>query len=261
MIALPTLTILVGSLGDVVSDAVNILLTKISSHSVELHATLKSVKRTVHRRSKPDPEPITPSHSHEVAAQHEASLAVSDHISLMSPDTIVSEPKWYDPTCDEAVHAYKPYLVIKEIKKLVADIDADPNKAYPFSEWTRLLQLIDEDESTTDGHRVPGKSEHEPLTAVSPPVQHSKAQAWSWLGQESPLMSTDSEPKWLMDRLLEVLEKELKSRGDQLIIQKVVSASPLSLRSPQPLASALQAPDDSLAARSLAGRLETIGSA
>lgn len=39
---------------------------------------------------------------------------------------------------------------------------------------------------------------------------------WSWLGPRSPLMSSTDESKWLLERLMAALEKELWSKEQEL---------------------------------------------
>lgn len=103
---------------------------------------------------------------------------------------------------------------MKEMKNVVQHLDASPPRKYTFEEWTWLLKLINEDEANPEGHRIPGQhvDEQHPVAA---PLKEDPKQVWSWMGQESPLMSTEDEPKWVLQRLMVVLERELKSRGDQ----------------------------------------------
>ena len=76
------------------------------------------------------------------------------------------------------------------------------------------MKLIYEDESEKQGHRRHWHPQH----LVNAPPREHEDQVWSWLGQESPLMSTErDEPKWVLRKLIEVVEREVKKRGDARI--------------------------------------------
>lgn len=222
LIALPTLTVLIGSIGDVVTDSVNSGMAWFDEHKLRISkawAVLREGVHHHHHEAGPGSS-IDDSHVHvlEHVAHQEAQSAVSQFM-ISSPLSAI-EPGKKHYTSEEAVHAYRPYVVIREIKKLVSDIDGEGEQHYTFKEWTRLLRLLDEDEATSPGHRMPGKADHADVIAAPPPLKDA-SQGWSWLGQESPLMSNESESKWLLTRLLHVLETELKCRGDHAIISKI----------------------------------------
>ena len=118
-----------------------------------------------------------------------------------------------------AQHAYQPHIMLQVAQKVTSHLDQSPPRKYTYEEWTFLLKLLGEDESDGDGHRRIGQPLPEGVEVASPIRQHEQRQAWSWMGQESPLMSLedDSEPKWVQQRLMEVLAKELKERGDRRV--------------------------------------------
>jgi potassium channel subfamily K, other eukaryote len=107
-----------------------------------------------------------------------------------------------------AGESYRLYAAIKEMKNVVQHLDASPPRKYTYAEWTWFLKLIDEDETTPDGHRRPWHHHHQ----VKTPLRDHKYQVWSWLGQESPLMSMEDEPKWVLARLLGVVEREAERK-------------------------------------------------
>lgn len=111
--------------------------------------------------------------------------------------------------------AYRPFLMLQAAKKAIEHLDEETPRKYTFQEWTWVLKLLGDDEATEENHRRVGRPIPE-NAEVSAPACKGPEQVWSWIGQESPLMSLEegSEPKWVLKRLMEVLEHELKRRGD-----------------------------------------------
>lgn len=217
MIALPTLTILIGSVGDAVSDFSNSAVKAIGEHTGRLVDYLKSLgKKDTNTPDSLSLEEIQ-SHTLETLAHHEARKALERHLPP-AEDAKAHELRDRRAAAT-AGFAYRPYMVIKEIKKVFSHIEESPAKKYTFQEWAWILRLLDEDESDPDGHRVPGHPEHAELEPRGP-IREKKEHAWSWMGQESPLMSMDCEAKWVLTRLVEVLELELKERGDREVLEK-----------------------------------------
>ena len=69
-------------------------------------------------------------------------------------------------------------------------LDASPPRRYSFKEWTWLLKLLGEDETNEAGHRRVGQALPQGAE-VATPIRTNEKQMWSWLGQESPLMSLE----------------------------------------------------------------------
>ncbi|RMY05659.1 hypothetical protein D0868_06285 [Hortaea werneckii] len=117
--------------------------------------------------------------------------------------------------------AYKPFLMLQAARKAIEHLDEESPRKYTFQEWSWILKLLGEDEATEENHRRVGQPVPE-NAEVATPVCLSPHQVWSWMGQESPLMSLEegSEPKWVLKRLMEVLELELKRRGDLHVAQE-----------------------------------------
>ena len=89
-----------------------------------------------------------------------------------------------------AEHKYRPFIMLKAATKIIEHLDEDPPRKYTFKEWAWLLKLLGEDEDDSSGHRRVGTQLPEGAEVVSP-VRTGKHQVWSWLGQESPLMSLE----------------------------------------------------------------------
>ena len=117
-----------------------------------------------------------------------------------------------------AEEKYKPLIMLRAAQKILFHLDEDPPRQYTFEEWTWLLKLLGEDETDAVGHRRVGIPLPQGHQVVTPTRQH-KRQVWSWLGQESPLMSLEqnTEPKWVLTKLMNMLEMDLKGRAERHI--------------------------------------------
>ncbi|KAF2197751.1 potassium channel-like protein [Delitschia confertaspora ATCC 74209] len=112
------------------------------------------------------------------------------------------------------------YILIKETRQLMKDVDASPPKQYSYQEWAYYLKLIGQDETDPRGHRRPHQNQDNASFDNDGPnlgVAHGKdndghdesGYRWSWLGIRSPLMGNKSEAQWLLERVAATLEKEL----------------------------------------------------
>lgn len=215
LIALPTLTVLIGAIGDALAEFVTWGTEWVGKHGSTVLTFLinalrgdidakKAIRATVEKAeqaAEPEPEGF------DSIASVENGRVISSHISSNTFKNI---------KLDQAEEAYLPFVIIKAAQKVLEHMDEDEPRKYSYEEWTWLLKLVGEDESTEEGHRTIGKRSSDDLE-VATPLRSSKKQAWSWMGQESPLMDLDddSEPKWMLKRLMETLERKLKERGDR----------------------------------------------
>lgn len=113
------------------------------------------------------------------------------------------------------------YLLIREIRLVYEDVHTEPEKQYSFREWSYFLKLIGEDEANADHHRSPvGNADRDKVSELKDlgSTQMSGHEAgkkkWSWVGDRSPLMGEKGEPRWVLEALCEVLEKELKEERE-----------------------------------------------
>lgn len=225
LIALPTLTVLIGSIGDAVSAFVNWYTTWVGEHAEALYDIFVALYQPNNRArdkikdlirnpdGKKDPEDQVPDQGfHQISnleRQHTVPLDLhTDSFTELQMRSVAEQ--------------YRPYIVVRAAQEILKQLDNDPPKKYTFKEWSWLLKLLDEDESTEEGHRRIGEPLAEGMEVVTP-MREGSHQVWSWLGQESPLMSLeeDSEPKWVLKRLLNLLENELKARAERHIERDV----------------------------------------
>ena len=216
MIALPALTVLIGSVGDAVSAIVNWYTTWVGEHAEALYDIFVALYQPNNRArdkikalikdpdGKKDPEDmINDDGFHEIAN-------VDNHRVIPRDLNTDDFTHWQIGLMEEK---YRPAIMVKAGQKILEHIET--NKKYSFKEWSWLLKLLGEDESDEECHRIIGQPIPEGKEIVNPIRKH-KHQIWSWLGQESPLMTLEdgSEPKWVLKRLMILLEKELSARAE-----------------------------------------------
>ncbi|KAK1779666.1 hypothetical protein QBC45DRAFT_130267 [Copromyces sp. CBS 386.78] len=97
--------------------------------------------------------------------------------------------------------------LIEEIGRVTHHLKSHPPRKYTFQEWAWYLRLIGEDESDAAKHRKP----HTHRGSESKDELEGKERArWSWVGSRSPLMSSQEEAEWILERLIETLNGELR---------------------------------------------------
>lgn len=111
------------------------------------------------------------------------------------------------------------YVLVKELKKVVSDLHTDPDKRYSYRDWAWYLKLLRQDESDDKLHqeapRTTEVTEDERKHVGMADAKDKKK--WSWMDVRSPLMSTQGEPEWLVERLGAALENEMRAirRGEK----------------------------------------------
>ncbi|KAF7560306.1 hypothetical protein G7046_g3851 [Stylonectria norvegica] len=102
------------------------------------------------------------------------------------------------------------FLLISEIQAMAAHQRLSHPRRYTFEEWAWYLKLIGEDESSAETHRKakPRQKHHHD------DAEDSDAElTWSWVGNRSPLMGSQEESEWIMERLMDRLRECLSLQG------------------------------------------------
>ncbi|GAB7357719.1 hypothetical protein MBLNU459_g0381t1 [Dothideomycetes sp. NU459] len=219
LIALPTLTVLIGAIGDAIGDLASAVTEWVHKYAGRF---LEGLKRLGDHQDQEKDDSflvrgIHADDSFDSLAHAEALRLTSEHLPMTSDDARELQNR---RAAEAAGYAYRPYIIMKEIQNVVEHLDADPPRKYTYSEWTWLLKLLDQDESDPEGHRRPGQPRHQERDVVVP-VEIRGKQAWSWMGQESPLMSSENEANWILKRLLKKMERELRDRGDRHVLSEL----------------------------------------
>ena len=110
------------------------------------------------------------------------------------------------------------FLLIKELRNVLKHLDESPPRKYTYEEWAWFLRLMGEDESSNTSHRkapikVKKENGDEPDLQQGQTDDREQLRQWSWVGNRSPLMGDAEEAEWVLERLSETLEKELRRQS------------------------------------------------
>ncbi|KIK65901.1 hypothetical protein GYMLUDRAFT_70161 [Collybiopsis luxurians FD-317 M1] len=114
----------------------------------------------------------------------------------------------------------------KEIRYVAKDLGRHPPKEYSWDDWKRWINLFSEGDegigngerqngpsSGLDGLRAPttrsGSNSNHPSDHGQQTVSNEASRNWIWLGDDGPLLSNESEAKWILGKLCERLERVL----------------------------------------------------
>lgn len=207
LLAVPTLTILISNMGDTVIRGFKDLTIWMGSLTVlpdedGMVATLKAGTKRLRRGKIFE----TNDQTHlDCVAKHVEEKELAD----------AEEAGEHGDTLERDIHWYH-FVLTKEIRRLMKDVDASPPKQYTYQEWTYFLKLIGQDEADGSGHRRPKVQDHHDehdspdLGTADGIERESSEHSWSWLGVRSPLMGTKTEAQWLLQRLAATLEEEMR---------------------------------------------------
>lgn len=110
-------------------------------------------------------------------------------------------------------------LLIDEISRVTQHLKSRPPRKYDFHEWAWYLKLIGEDESSADTHKkaVPKskkKGKDQGQGAEGGVEDEPEKLQWSWVGSRSPLMGSQEEAEWILEKLEQKLAGELRAARD-----------------------------------------------
>lgn len=152
--------------------------------------------------------------------------------SIMS----VSVPRLNLPQELPASRAEYHCVLIDEIAQVTQHLRHSPPRKYTFQEWAWFLKLIGEDERNADLHRrahtKPRKklwhhnrntdhhtSEHGTKSPdLNPDDEDPSRLQWSWVGARSPLMGSQEEAEWILDKLTKRLQAELRTTRESITL-------------------------------------------
>ena len=181
------------------------------------------------------------------AMKDEASKAKGSEFQSAKPPGFMDDEKSDDAETDDPAHAeavkgisqsmnerpssnakdlaagkhYRFYLLMKEMKNVVQHIGATPPRQYSYAEWTWLLKLLGEEESSEEKHRRPWEAHESELAATangegpaSARDKDGRLKPCSWLSRRSPLMTAIDEAKWVLERLIRAGGREGFDAGE-----------------------------------------------
>lgn len=112
------------------------------------------------------------------------------------------------------IHEYH-LILIDEIGRVTQHLKTQPPRKYSFAEWAWYLKLIGEDERSARRHqKAVAQDRKKPAEGVGgegTPVKEGQDKLqWSWVGSRSPLMGSQEEAEWILEKLEQKLSNELR---------------------------------------------------
>ncbi|KAL6890866.1 voltage-gated potassium channel [Trichoderma evansii] len=104
------------------------------------------------------------------------------------------------------------FLLISEIQAVAKHRKDNKQYTYSFDEWAWYLKLIGEDEHDPSTHgkaKIKGKK-------PAPDPGREEVVKWSWVGHRSPLMGSQSESDWILEKLVDRLQESLSAESQRL---------------------------------------------
>ncbi|KAF1948579.1 voltage-gated potassium channel [Byssothecium circinans] len=215
LMAVPTLTILISNMGDTVIKAFRDLTIWVGSLTVlpdeqglstTLSIGLKRLRLGKLYKPKRDEEDMLS----QGASEQKMLDRLAEHIEEEELEQ-AEEAGEHGDYLERDIRFYH-YVLAREIREVMRDINASPPREYTYQEWNYFLRLMGQDENDASAHRKPSirnerktKNKHDLGTA-----NDGEGNTWSWLGIRSPLMGNQNEAQWLLQRLSVTLERELQ---------------------------------------------------
>ena len=233
LLAVPTLTILISDMGDTVVQAFSNLTIWIGSltvlpgengvkNSVKMAAQQFSLGRLDPRQFETEqapgfiPESEQGKSDTKQGEQHEDTMmsGIAYRLSRHLEEEELreaAEAAEHGDMFERDIHFYH-FVLAKEIRALMFDINSSPPKRYEWDEWEYFLKLIGDgaqsDSTGSDAYMVPQALRT--TTEVARFRAKGQKQSWSWLGRDSPLMGYKTESEWILERISTTLERELQ---------------------------------------------------
>ena len=237
LLAVPTLTIVISNMGDTVIKAIKDIVLylgeftllpgegsareRIKRGTQKIRPGRENDGRMMDKVQEKAPGFLGDSDQQDPEKQNQnVGLDAADHLAgAMEKDELDQEKEASDrgDLLERDIHHYH-YLLMKEIRNVIKDLNDSPPRKYSYHEWAWFLRLMGEDENSSRSHRkaptsAPNKDGRDPelqQAGVSDDDLGNTRHKWSWLGSRSPLMGETEEAEWVLERLSETLEKELK---------------------------------------------------
>lgn len=243
LLAVPTLTILVRSMGDTVVKGIRDLVLYGGEFTVlpgDDKSTRNRIKRITSKvtsgkvdskglpAEEEEEEGNEESKDPEKGSTEPGASATTERMASQFEEDELNEADAARNRGDklgEDIHNYH-YLLVREIRNVMNHLHQTPPREYTYKEWAWFLKLIGEDEDSAETHRAP------PLTIeqkagmneeLRQERSHDKESGdgkkdgmkeWSWLGNRSPLMGDKEEAEWVLERLSQTLELRLKQQRE-----------------------------------------------
>ena len=217
LLAVPTLTILISNMGDTVIKTFRDLTIWVGSITLlpgeqGVSGTLKLGFQRLKLTKDFDRNDTDKNKDTGISLER---TALQDRLAKhMEEDELAEaeEAGEHGDNLERDIHFYH-YLLAKELRNIMRDVDASPPKQYTYQEWSYYLRLTGQNEGDPSGHRKPRINYQQASHGLDLGTA-DKGETWSWLGVRSPLMGRKSEAEWLLHKLSETLEHEMRMMRD-----------------------------------------------
>jgi potassium channel subfamily K len=206
LLAVPTMTILIASMGATVLVVIKAIIAKIDKFVVlpHEHGGDQRKKDSFSRKALHMGKLKAKARVGVNGKGHEAGHEIHDG-GVRNPDTgevmDVEKHTQNVPHIDNDTHdanRERAFLIAKEIRGLLQDVGSG-DKRYSFEEWARFLKLLGYRHVLDEGDDEANEGK-------------GKARQWSWLRDDGPLFGKKSETEWILERLSRQLEDALRGR-------------------------------------------------
>ena len=245
LLAVPTLTIVISNLGDTVVKAIRDITLYLGEFTVlPGDAGVRTrVQQSINRVKKTSSS--EPQHTHgqgqdafleppgflrdegrdeEEEAENETAVHKVEDAKLPPSQSSDHETGSGGELIGSTIHEYH-YLLAKESRKVMNHLNESPPRQYSYKEWCYYLKLLGEDESSSASHRRPEVDPREDGKVEMQQAQTSASKEWSWVGEKSPLMGETEEAEWVLQKLSEKLERNLRELHEKERGKKAGSSS------------------------------------
>ncbi|KAK5987725.1 Outward-rectifier potassium channel TOK1-like protein [Cladobotryum mycophilum] len=115
-------------------------------------------------------------------------------------------------------------LLVSEIQNVTRHLKASKPRRYTYEEWAWFLRLLGEDERDPGRHRKVRIKPKGKKGSAMQVLNDNEQLKWSWVGTHSPLMGSQEESEWILERLTAKLKESLTA--DKVFQQRVTSRGP-----------------------------------
>ncbi|KAM5463487.1 hypothetical protein MauCBS54593_007481 [Microsporum audouinii] len=214
LLAIPTTTILISSMGDTVAKIFHdatifagdlTLFPHEAGIKNRLFTFLRGMIESIRRRGR-------------YTENNNGTQPISDHPHTYHSASMMEKTAPQDTELgDIRPHSQRWCAIVHELGKIYDDLSCNPPKHYSHDEWCYYLGLMGCAEGCCPFTQIPPEDtqistpERARLLGEKPPGL-SIGEKWSWVGVKSPLTGDRNEAKWLFEALLFTLEEEVKSQ-------------------------------------------------
>lgn len=248
LLSVPSITILISSMGSTVIASFQDMTLKIAEFTILPRAGLRAAllksyrervygeetEKEMHAREIKEAQERVRQHHVEEAKLEASAGTLTKQLSrqMSSRQDLANNPQSSDNLSTYSrrplPHNYTFTFLLQEltveIRRVGTQVRKDPRKLYNYSEWVEFTRLIRACEEVKP-RKIKGAKPSEWDERID---DDEGFVLWDWIGQDSPLINEGSEPEWILERLCAGLQHVVQfheRRGsDARTIREVVEA-------------------------------------